>query len=168
MKNSNKNLRMLKEKFSIVLIKNALKKHKIVKIRFLGDSMTPSIRNGEMIILKEESPHSIKIGEVIIFKRGNDMIGHRVIWKVHLDELFFLTRGDNTPFFDLPVPAEAIYGKAIIPKDTRNVIPKINMKIKLFFLISIILLKLESKISTHKPIKSILSTFNKIIGSRIY
>ncbi len=151
MKDSNENLTRLKEEFALDLIKNALKKQKIVKIRFIGDSMTPSIRNGEMIILKDESPDYIQIGNVVIFNRGKDLICHRVMWKVCLDKLYFLTRGDNTTSYDLPVPAEAVYGKAILSKAKTNVVPKISLKTKLFFLISIILLKLESKISTQKP-----------------
>ena len=163
MKDSSKNFRKLKE-VALDLIKSALKKQKAAKVRFLGVSMTPAIRNGDMIILKEESPNSIKVGEVIVFDRENDLIGHRVIWKVHLDRLYFLTRGDNTAFYDLPVPAEAIYGKAILSKFKKNVIPKISLKMKLFFLTSIILLNLENKISNHKPIQSII----KKVGSRIY
>ena len=126
--------------------------------------MIPTITNGEMIVLKKESPYSIKMGEIVVFDRGNGMIGHRVIWKINLDKLYLLTRGDNTASYDFPVPAEAVYGTVIISKAKKNVIPKINLTIKLFLTICIILLKLESKISTRKPI---LTLFNKKIGSWI-
>lgn len=159
MKNSNKNLGTLDNELTLDLIKQALKKQKTVRIRFLGTSMMPLINDGEMIVLKDKSPYSIKYGEIVVFNRGNEMIGHRVIWKVYLDKLYFLTKGDNTVSYDFPVPADAIYGKVILSNFKKDGIPKISLKTKLFFLIGVLLLKFESKISTRKLISTV---FNKM------
>jgi signal peptidase I len=75
-----------------------------------GNSMFPFVRNGDCIIVKPETAGSVKVGDIILFRYpGGTYIVHRVIKKNGQTSL--LTRGDNMPGYDLPVPNECVLGK---------------------------------------------------------
>lgn len=64
-----------------------------VKIRAVGDSMMPTIQNGEIIsIFSFKKPEEIKIGSIILFQRYSLFLIHRV---VELINGYCLVKGDN-------------------------------------------------------------------------
>jgi len=53
------------------------------------------------IRIKPNSESQIKVGSIVTFKRGNELIVHRVIDKGEDNEgIYFITKGDNNEFSD--------------------------------------------------------------------
>jgi len=69
-----------------------------------SDSMSPSIKTGDAVVITDGDPSAVKVGQVIVFQdpetRGQFVI-HRV---VGIDETgptrYFITTGDNNPVTD--------------------------------------------------------------------
>jgi len=81
-------------------IKNKLKT-KSICIPARGESMLPTIRPNQKVIVDAISPNSIYIGDIVLFQVQNMMIIHRLIYKEKVDdEVLFLTRGDACDSLD--------------------------------------------------------------------
>ena len=71
--------------------------------------MLPAIQPGDVVII-DTRPENIQVGDVIIYKYGTKLMGHRVIAIV---EEGFITKGDNNPYPDNLVPNKAVVGKVV-------------------------------------------------------
>lgn len=68
-------------------------------IRISGDSMVPSYSHNQSILIKKSN--SYNIGDVVVIKRVNRFIVHRIIDVMVMgDKKFYLTKGDNNTFVD--------------------------------------------------------------------
>lgn len=70
-----------------------------------SNSMYPTLKVGDIIIVKGVQPSQIKVGDIIVFSSKNVYPGltvvHRVINVMYNDgEYYFRTKGDNNPFPD--------------------------------------------------------------------
>jgi len=91
-------------------------------------SMEPTIKPGDMILVKKISNmdeiNTLKVGDIILFKRGNILISHRIIEILDTDEegVQFKTKGDKNsgPDTDLVKSADV---KGLV----KYVIPKIGL-----------------------------------------
>lgn len=75
-----------------------------------GESMLPTVREGDLVILlKVSDPSEIKVGDVVVYRSvGDRLIIHRVIEVLRVgDEYFYVTKGDNNFFPDI---GDSIYG----------------------------------------------------------
>ncbi len=65
-------------------------------------SMKPVLdENSNGIRIKPTSEEDIEVGDIITFKRGKDLIVHRVLEKGEDEEgVYFITQGDNADFDD--------------------------------------------------------------------
>jgi signal peptidase I len=89
-------------------------------------SMVPLIRPGDSVLISKAAADQIRPGDVVIFRRGEDMIVHRVLKKLHNDEsLRFLEKGDNSGVCRT-FGTEDVIGKAIMVKG----------RSKIFYLVS--------------------------------
>ena len=80
----------------IVLI-SGLFKHKMIAIA--SNSMMPTYERGDAIIYKKltkDDIKSLKIGDILVFKRDNKVITHRIVKiKEENSKLYFYTKGDS-------------------------------------------------------------------------
>lgn len=107
---SNNILSCNKEDFSY-LAETILKQGNCIRFRAEGGSMSPSIRNGDII---EVSPDidDITSGDIILYRSKENMpVVHRVIKKNEIGSI--LTKGDSSLDFDNPVTDEQVLGKVI-------------------------------------------------------
>jgi len=75
-----------------------------------GDDMMPSISPSERLKIGWVEPSSIRLGDVIVFKRYVP-IAHRVVGRLHaFNGWHFLAKGDRCPFVDSPVSEEMLLG----------------------------------------------------------
>jgi len=82
-------------------------------------SMQPALQVGDIVVSVKPDPYKVETGDVIQFRKGNDMILHRVIEVDTSEGRTFITKGDANTVPDLdPVSMEQIVGKRIftIPK----------------------------------------------------
>ncbi len=87
-----------------------------------SDSMKPSFRVGDIVLMKKEKIDKIEIGDVIGYISNKNIIVHRVIQKNNQrGNIVFITKGDNNPNVDQKsINKEQVIGKVIY------VIPKIG------------------------------------------
>ncbi len=86
-----------------------------------GVSMNPALEVGDLVVTREVDPDMIQIGDIIQFRRGGDLILHRVVEVERTrDSSFFITRGDANNVNDDPVLEGMIVGKVVL------VIPKLG------------------------------------------
>ncbi len=96
-------------------------KYNITKTRFESFPFRNGFNKGDIMVLRGKKPENIKIGDVIVFKSGEEYpIIHRVIkkWKVN-GTYHFQTKGDNNPYSilnqgvnEFNIPGEDIVGVA--------------------------------------------------------
>ena len=81
----------------------------------LSGSMSPNIKPGDIVVIKEASKDSIKVGDVVTFNTDNILITHRVNQIVKEgDNLLFKTKGDANNTVDADaIGANQILGKKI-------------------------------------------------------
>lgn len=66
------------------------------------DSMKPTIRTGDIVIIKNIKEENLKIDDIITFKRDKDIITHRLIEIQETEQgKRFITKGDNNNVKDL-------------------------------------------------------------------
>jgi len=83
-----------------------------VRIETSGPSMLPFIRTGDKIIIRPEK--KMNIGDIIVFKRDDQMVCHRVVRVFGKDGIkYYQTRGDTHFSPDEPVTADQILGKVV-------------------------------------------------------
>ncbi len=88
------------------ILKKSIEDGKRISFVVKGDSMSPFIKSGERVEI--ERAEKIRIGDILLFKRRNEFLLHRVIF---VFENFFITKGDRSPFIDPPVERKNIIGK---------------------------------------------------------
>jgi signal peptidase I len=83
-----------------------------VRLKTRGFSMFPLISTGDRIIIRQV--RSLSPGDVIVFKRNDEWIGHRLRRLFMKDGIIFLqTKGDNQFQADEPITPSEILGKVI-------------------------------------------------------
>jgi signal peptidase I len=122
------------------LIANLLTDGNKIKFRAPGDSMYPTIRDGDEITVKPIEAASITIGDIILYRHKSGVVAHRVIRMAKRDvpdfqssapkslpsvlspRSYFILRGDAAVVFDDPVRADQILGKVtIVEREGRRV-----------------------------------------------
>ena len=82
----------------------------------VSGSMKPALERGDLVVLAKAAEY--KQGDIIVFKRGADIIIHRVVLAQKEE---YRTKGDNNNFTDSkPVKKADILGKSVL------VLPKIG------------------------------------------
>lgn len=80
-----------------------------VEFRAEGDSMHPSIRSGELLIVDRVDPSAIRRGDVVLARLTRGLTAHRVVRMTRDGR--FITRGDNAPATDEPFTAGQLLGR---------------------------------------------------------
>ena len=84
----------------------------------VGESMSPSIKKGELLIVKPIALEEAEIGEIVAFRRDESqsvLTTHRVIQKgKDGGRRYVITKGDRNPYRDLPlVSSQELLGKVV-------------------------------------------------------
>jgi signal peptidase I len=97
-------------------------------VHYTGESMYPTFRDPEFLIVKKVTISELRPGDVIVFKAdySSTLIVHRII---SLCKEGFTTQGDNNRTPDLkPVKFDDILGKAVNALRKRTIRPVLNGK----------------------------------------
>lgn len=109
--------------------------HQQVWLPFVGASMLPYIREGDMILV-QPTIRPIRFGDVIVFKQAGRLIAHRVVFiKKHGDTRIYRTKGDNLYSLDAPIPHSVVRGRIVCIQKEDSVINLEKPRIKLFSLL---------------------------------
>lgn len=95
-----------------------------VRFRAPGWSMHPTIRNGEAITVAPLGRSPLRVGDVLLYRRGRAAIAHRVI-RVRSAagrSIGFVVRGDAAHSCDRPIELAQVLGRVLaIERDGRSV-----------------------------------------------
>ena len=95
----------------LLIIQDALLKTGSARFRVVSNSMLPVIKKGDWIevaVVNENS--SLKIGDIILYRRPTDFLLHRVVKKN--DDLIW-TKGDRNRMIDVPIKRSEVIAKLI-------------------------------------------------------
>jgi len=81
---------------------------KTLPLKSTGQSMLPILRPNDIVYFKKTPFLKIKVNDLIIFKKKNQLITHRVIYKT---KKYLITKGDNNPNSDGKIYPKQILGK---------------------------------------------------------
>lgn len=84
-----------------------------IEFQATGNSMHPTIKDGEMITVQPLRISDIKAGDVVLYRNQTGVIAHRVVRVEQRDHIQLILRGDASETFDAPVDAHQILGKVI-------------------------------------------------------
>jgi signal peptidase I len=103
-----------------------LNNRNMVKFQAPGVSMSPFIRNSEMITVEQCSHEDLTFGDVILYHGFGNQCGklsipirdrkivHRFLWRREVDgKSRLITKGDNNYLCDPPVSPQQILGKVV-------------------------------------------------------
>jgi len=81
---------------------------KTIPLKSTGQSMLPILYENDIVYFKKIPFLKIKVNDLIIFKKKNQLITHRVIYKT---KKYLITKGDNNPNSDGKIYPREILGK---------------------------------------------------------
>ena len=101
-----------------------------IKFKAPGDSMYPTICDGDLITVEPKKSSEVCVGDIILYYHENGVVAHRVVnvqtpqsSVLSSKHLFFL-RGDAAIKDDDPVSSEQILGKVVsIERNGRQIDP---------------------------------------------
>src|SRR6266851_5936415 len=106
------------------VIEEALANGTVVRFRAEGNSMYPTIRDGEPITVAAVPAEQVVRGDVLLCRHGHRLLAHRVVGvTTHGTERFFELRGDAKVSCDSPVAAGAVVGRVVGVRRNGRVIP---------------------------------------------
>ncbi|MFC2086177.1 signal peptidase I [Bacteroidota bacterium] len=104
---------------------------KTLKITVTGISMSPFLKEGDLIYIKKFNPERYQIGDVVVFKKDDKYIVHRLIsFKTTNSRKYAQTKGDSVLKFDMPVDITEILGKVCLVKRAYRMIDLTTEKAK--------------------------------------
>lgn len=106
---------MVNTKASDNLIHTTLQQKGGLLLKGKGNSMFPTLHDGDMLFVVPSSIENIKKGQIILFSLENRLIAHRVIDKRKNDNEFieFTLKGDMLFSSKLNVQSEQIVGQVV-------------------------------------------------------
>jgi signal peptidase I len=83
----------------------------LLGVRLKGTSMGPFVRDGDMVIIKKITSDKIRVGDIILYRIGEDFFAHRVLKRI-ANNLFAL-KADAVTGIDRNVRVEEVIGKVV-------------------------------------------------------
>ena len=81
----------------------------------MGESMIPTLRSGDLLIIKDVDPAEIEIGDIITVRYDDSSITHRLVEKIEGDPNYYRLKGDGKEEPDPGVFEESkIMGKVVL------------------------------------------------------
>ncbi len=85
-----------------------------LRMETVGGSMLPTIRGGDIIVVRPVGASDVTIGDVVVFRQADTLVAHRLVRKHGTNgTMVLVTRGDFAPRSDEPLPADKVLGKVV-------------------------------------------------------
>src|SRR4051812_41731385 len=89
-----------------------------------GDSMSPTILNGDVITVAPVVLHEVCTGDILVYRDGDRVLAHRLVdVTAAISESQFLLRGDANLRRDRPVAAAQIVGRVTAIERDGRIVP---------------------------------------------
>jgi len=90
-----------------------------IQFNVTSNSMQPVINIGDSIVMEVIPGKDVKIGDIIVIKRVDDFLSHRVI---SITKDGWVTKGDNNILLDPPVQSKNLIGRVRMVKQANQMI----------------------------------------------
>jgi len=97
---------------------------KALRFQARGDSMSPLVRDGDVLLVRPVHPAAVQIGDLVLCSsEGRRVVVHRVIRKqVSQERLRFTVQGDQVARPDGLIPGGQVYGRVLaIERDAAQI-----------------------------------------------
>lgn len=109
----------IKQKDLWDITETILDKNISIRIALSGNSMMPFLRQGDEAIVTRAAIYDLNTGDIVIFKKQEQYIAHRLLTKtIGINGYILTTKGDACKEADNPISENEIIGKVI--QVTRN------------------------------------------------
>ena len=130
----------------------------------IGYSMFPARRSGDMALIRK-GIEDIQIGDIICFRKGLELISHRVIDIRIYPNIIFKTKGDNNNYVDGWIEANSVVGKEILFLPLGLFVTRNALFLIIILIIIIVLVRIFYFFSKEKQFQCLI--VNSIILSLI-
>jgi hypothetical protein len=101
------------------MLNEVIERDEDVPLKTFGLSMTPTIRDGEWVIVRRMRAEEVGLGDVVIYQAGNIFVAHRVIRKRARDgDIYFTVKGDAHLAAEGEITQEEIVAKVVALQKT--------------------------------------------------
>jgi len=91
----------------------AIDQQKLSASSFFGQSMSPTLRHKDILLIKDINSTRIKVRDIVTFKDRNDyIVAHRIIKIVNRGEVLYYIKGDASRSIEI-ISASKILGKVV-------------------------------------------------------
>jgi len=104
-----------KENVLVILHQDILDGGHSIRLSISGDSMSPILRDGDVVEVQPATPDQLRKGDLILFKTEEGfLILHRYIRsQAWFSQVWLLTKGDASLGFDRPVSPQQVLGRVV-------------------------------------------------------
>jgi signal peptidase len=104
-----------------------------LRLRIRGASMSPTLRDGDLVEVRPVEPAQLRVGDLVLFKtQQGDLLVHRCVTKSDENgQVWFTTKGDASPSFDSPIGPEQVLGRVNLILRKRRPIYRENSQARL-------------------------------------
>jgi signal peptidase I len=85
-----------------------------LRLQVVGRSMLPTLWPGDTVLVEPVSRERVSAGEIVMFRRGDRFVAHRVVVAAGEGKSGMITQGDGLPAPDPPVSASEFVGKVML------------------------------------------------------
>lgn len=114
----------MKNKNTIHLVTNVIKKNGSIDLPAQGASMFPLIQTDDLCRFNSCDPSFLKKGDIVLFQLSDEkLVAHRFYKSIFIDhQMYYLFKGDSNLGFDELIVKEQILGKlALILKKQKKI-----------------------------------------------
>ena len=96
---------------------NLLREGNVIRSLAVGESMSPCIQKGDLLVVKPIALEEAGIGEIVAFRRDEShsvLTSHRVVYKgIDGGRPYLMTQGDSNLYRDFPLSPQDVLGKVV-------------------------------------------------------
>jgi ATP-binding cassette subfamily B protein len=114
------------------LAESLLDENHTVSFRMQGNSMYPTLQDGDLGRVEKCSPDELKIGDIVVFKAHDKLVAHRLVDIFHQNDVrMYRTKGDKNYQKDAPFTGEDLFGR-ITSFERKNRFKKLDSPVRKF------------------------------------
>jgi len=116
-----------------------------VRFRAPGNSMLPTISNGELITVEPVSACDLKRRDIVLYRFKRRIIAHRVVQirRIEGETPCFILRGDASTACDYPVETHQVLGKVTSVKRGDRTIDLYSRRIRMLLFVHVWIFRLK-------------------------
>lgn len=97
----------------VILQEDILDQGRRFRLLIRGRSMSPMLRDGDVVEIRHVDPRRLRVGDLLLFKTADgQLVLHRYLGKqIHQGRIWLTTKGDATRQFDQPIAPDQVLGR---------------------------------------------------------